>query len=151
MTDYNEMLNRSWDEIPETRTLPVGSWLLEGRNIVYMEKSGTTNARALLFYKPLEPMTDVNVKELEALGKDYDLSNNDVVATFWLERNKDWEALREHLELHGINTKGKPQIETFKAFKGSKIVSYLDVKNFKTKTGAMKEDNEPVSFARFEE
>jgi len=150
MADYNEMLNRSWDAIPKTQVLPVGSWLLEGRNMIYMDKSGTTNARVLAFYKPLEAMADVPTANLEALGKDYDLSNNDIVKTFWIERNKDWDELRDHLALHGIETKGQSQIDTFKAFKGKKVVAYLDIRNFKKKDGTVSADNDPVSFAPFE-
>lgn len=149
--NYSEILERSWDDIPEPKLLPEGSWLLRGRNAAYLPKKDALNARALFFYTAKEPMSDVDQGELDALGEgfDYEASADDIVKTFWIEKDTDWKAVKEHLALHGIEVKGKSQQETLKAFKGTEIVSFLTQKTINTKNGA-KTVNDPTTFAKVE-
>lgn len=148
--DYAEIANRSWDEIPEVQTLPVGSWLLKARNAVYMPAKGDASPRILFFYTAKEPMDDVDDVALNQLGDDYDYADNDIVSTFWVERNKDWDAVRSHLAKHGIDASGKTVPETLKAFKGTEVIAVLGTKTYTTGAGELKEENTASSFAAVE-
>lgn len=147
MSDYEDVLKKSWEEIPEPKLLPVGSWLLRGRNAAFLEpKEEGQNARVLFFYIPKSPMDDVDEGALAALGDDYDYAENDVIHTIWIERNKDWDRVRKHLALHGIEATGPIQ-DTLKKFKNSEVFAYLDQRAFETKAGEKREENVPTNFA----
>lgn len=148
---YDALLNRSWGEIPEPKTLPVGSWLLKGRNVAYLPAKGEGNPRVLFFYTPKEPMDDVRPEELAELGDDYDYANNQIVKTIWVESNRDWATVKAHLALHGVDvSNGRSQKDTFKDFKGTEVIAYLETKAFTTAGGETKIDNDPVKFAKVE-
>jgi hypothetical protein len=148
---YEDILNRSWDEIPVPKLLPVGSWLLRGRNVaLFPPKEEGQSMRVAFFYEAKEPMDDVSEKELAELGDDYAYSENDIVKQFFINRNKDWDAVRKHLALHGIDGAGKTQADTFKEFKGAEVISYLTTRTFTDASGNTKVDNDPTSFAKVE-
>ena len=147
--DYDDLLNRSWDEIPEPQPLPTGHYVLKGRNANYVPPKGDSSGKVLFFYSPQEPMTDVDRDALDALGDNYDIRNNDVVATFWVDRPKDWDAVRQHLKLHGVDPSGTIK-ETLGSFKGSEVVAYLGSREFTRKDGSTGVDNPPSEFTRIE-
>lgn len=145
--NYSDILNRSWDDIPEPKTLPVGTWLLRGRNVaVFPPQEEGKSTRVAFFYEAAEPMEDVSQDELAALGSDYSFAENDIVKQFFINRSKDWHSVKKHLELHGIDLTGKTIPESFKEFKGAEVYSYLGTKTFTNKSGETKLDNDPVTF-----
>lgn len=145
---YADILNRSWDDIPTAKVLPEGSWLLKARNVSYFPaKEEGKSARVAFFYTPREAMDDVDKQELEALGADYDLSNNDIVKQFFINRDKDWAAVRKHIELHGVDVKGLSQAETFKAIEGQEVMAYLGTKQYTNSSGQTVTDNDPTLFS----
>lgn len=145
---YEDILNRSWDDIPEPKLLPEGSWLLRGKNVAFFppQEEGKS-ARVAFFYEAVEPMDDVKQESLDALGEDYAYSENDIVKQFFINRNRDWDAVRKHLALHGVDTQGKSQADSFKAFKGTEVIAWLGTKTFTTQAGETKTDNDPSNFA----
>lgn len=146
--NYADILNRSWDEIPEPKVLPNGTWLLRGNNVGYFPaKEEGKSTRVAFFYTPKEAMDDVDEAELDQLGPDYDLADSDVVKQFFINRSKDWDAVRKHLALHGIDTTGKSQVETFKEFNGTEVLSYLGTKTYTDSSGKTVEQNDPTQFA----
>lgn len=146
---YSDILQRTWSEIPEPKLLPQGSWLLRGKNVaIFPPKEEGKPARVAFFYEAVEPMDDVSQTDLEALGTDYAFSENDIVKQFFINRNKDWDQVRKHLVLHGVDVApSRSQAETFKDFTGTEIVSYLGTKTFTDGSGNTKTDNDPQSFA----
>lgn len=147
---YSDILSRSWDDIPEPKNLPVGTWLLKGGNASYIPKKDGSeqDARVLFFYEAKEPMDDVDQTDLAALGPDYDFAENDIVKQFYVRRNKDWDAVRKHLELHGITVTGGVSIQdALKSFKGSEVLSYLNVKTYTKNDGTVVTSNDPTTFA----
>ncbi len=148
---YADILNRSWDSIPKPKLLPVGSWLLKGKNVaMFAPKEEGQSTRVAFFYEAREPMDDVSETELRELGDDYSYSENDIVKQFFINRNKDWDNVRRHLELHGVSTEGKSQADTFKEFQGSEAIAYLGTKTFTNAAGQTITDNDPTSFAKVE-
>lgn len=143
-TNYADIANMTWDNIPEPKLLPDGSWLLRGRNAAYIAKKENLNARVLFFYQAKEPMSDVDQDALAALG-DYDVTENDIVKTFWIEKQSQWNDVKAHLELHGVDVKGQSIPDSLKAFKGSEVISYLIQKSINTANGP-KVVNEPTTF-----
>ncbi len=145
---YESILDKQWDDIQKPEVLPVGSWLLQGRNAVHQPaKSADGNERILFVYSVKEPMDDVDEDALEALGADYDYTENRVFASFWLETGRDLDAVRNHLGKHGVDTKGQSIKESLVAFKGTQVVSYLDQKTYDNAAGETVQDNNPTSFA----
>lgn len=149
--NYGDILNRSFDDIPESRNAPDGSWLLRGRNAAYMAGKGedSKGSKVLFFYELKEPMTDVDEESLKAL-EGYDISEIDVSATFWADKNKDWDKIRKHLELHGVNTKGVPITEALKGFTGTETIGYVTTRTFTNAAGQVVEQNVASQFAPVE-
>lgn len=149
-TYQEEILNRSWGEIPEPKTLPGGSWLLKTRNASYVPAKDDNNAKALFFYVPREPMNDVSESELADLGADYDYSANQVVFTIWLEGPRDWDNLRKHLEKSGVDVSKGTVLDSLKAAKGTEIVGYLGSRTFTNRAGEVQVENTVSNFIKAE-
>lgn len=152
---YADLLNRQWDDLPEVAPfLPVGTWRLKGSNISYTpaDEDEDKSARVVFFYEAVDPMDDVNEGELEALGEDYDYSNNDVAKQFYINREKDWLSVRKHLELHGLDTKGMSMPDSFALFNKTKptVMAWLGTKTFTNRSGETVTQNDPSQFARDE-
>lgn len=141
-----EILDRSWDEIPQPKLLPVGSYLLKGRNASFVPGKDGQNDKALFFYVPKEAMDDVSESDIADLGADYDYAANQIVYTIWLEGPKDWDNMRQHLAKHGVDTKGKSVKDSLKAFRGSEVVAYLNQRNFTNRAGENITENNPTAF-----
>jgi hypothetical protein len=145
--NYADILTRSWDDIPTPKVLPVGTWLLRGKNVaLFPPKEEGQSLRVAFFYQAKEPMADVKQEELDTLGEDYAYSENDIVKQFFVNRNKDWDGIRRHLALHGIDTAGKSQKETFDAFKGAEVLAFLGTRTYTNGAGQSVTDNDPTSF-----
>lgn len=148
---YESILDRQWDDIPEVQVLPVGSWLLKGKNAVHMPaKSADANESILFVYEPKEPMDDVDEVELKALGADYDFAENRIYGRFWIETGRDLDSIRNHLEKHGVDTKGASIKDSLEAFKGTEVVAYLGTRNYTDASGELRTDNDPTSYASAE-
>lgn len=145
--NYEEILNRGWDEVPEVKVLPEGSWLLAGRNAAYKEPEGDSNPFLMFVYEPKEPMDDVDTDALDELGADYDFSNNRLFFRMWLETSADWDKVRKHLVKHGIDVSGSIK-DSLDAFKGTEIVSYLEQRSYTDNAGEPQVTNDPTQFAK---
>ncbi len=150
--DYEDILNRSWDEIPEPELLPVGSYRLKSRGATFMEaKASDQNDRVMFIYNATEPLDDVDADALAALG-DYDISQNRLFFTIWIESYADWDKVRKHIAKHNIEAvPGETPKETFNRMKGSVVIAWLDHRSFESKSGDMVETNDPTQFAKVED
>lgn len=145
--EYAEILKKSWDDIPKPQLLPNGSWRMRARNAKYMEaKAADQNPFALFVYAPTEALSDVDEDALAEMD-DYDPSQNRVFARIWLETAADWDALRNHIRKHGIDTSGRSPEETLKAVKGTEIIAFLDRETFTDGAGEVREQNVASKFA----
>jgi hypothetical protein len=150
---YADLVNRQWDDLPEIADyLPVGTWLLKSKNVAYFpgDEDEDKSARVVFFYEAKEPMDDVSAEELEALGGDYDFSNNDIAKQFYINRDKDWVGVKKHIELHGVDTKGLSMPDSFKAFRNTEVMAYLGTRTYKNRSGESVTENDPSQFARVE-
>ena len=145
---YEDILALTWGNIPEPKTLPDGSWELKPRNASYQPGGEGKDGRVVFFYTPVEPMEDVNLGDLKAL-EGYDVSDSDVSATFWIEKKKDWDAVRTHLSLHGVDVSDDtPLPVSLKAFrKGNNVVGYVTTRSFVASTGQTITQNVANQFA----
>lgn len=152
MTDnYEALLNKSWKELADYKLVPSGSWLLRGRNAVYMARKEEDEGsdKVLFFYQAKEAMDDVDAEEIAALG-DYDISKNDVTVQFWASKPKDWQRIQEHLKLHGIDVDSLGPVEALKAFSGTEVIGFVDTRTYKNNAGQMVTDNTVTQFAPVE-
>ncbi len=150
--DYEDILNRSWDEIPEPQVLPVASWRLKNRGASFVEsKAAGVSDRVMFIYNAMEPLPDVDADALAALG-DYDITQNRMFFNIWIESYADWDKVRKHIAKHGIEPiPGETPNETFKRMKGSEVIAWLDQRSFESKSGDMVETNDPTQFAKVED
>lgn len=151
MSDYESIAAKSWGDIPKDKVLPVGSWLLRLRNAAYVESNDPqVSNKFLFFYQVREPMSDVTPEALSELNG-YDVTMKQIVKTFWVETPRNWDEVRAHFGLLGIETPDTKSLpDTIKEAKGHEIISYLDTKTFQNSQGEMVTDNNPVSFAAVE-
>lgn len=154
---YKDIAHRQWDEIPEPKLLPVGSYLLKAlggrlKDIETTDDEGDTQQATLVNfgYSVVEPMSDVNEVDLEKLGEDYDFSMNKVYATFWINDDGDWGKVKKHLAKHGVNVSGMDVSESLKAVRGAKIAAYLDERSYTNNAGDEVTENSPTNFVEYE-
>lgn len=152
MSDYADILQQSWDNIPEAKALPIGTYLLKARNATFQPPKADDKKPVVLFvYQPKEAMDDVSTADLEALGDNYDISDNRVFVRFFIETNADWDRVRKHIVKHGVEVKGKSIEEGLKAVQGSEVLAYLDQSTFTDKnTGEVRTQNDAKEFAPLE-
>lgn len=148
--DYSDIANLSWSEIQEPKVAPVGSYLLRGSNAVFQpSKEEGQNPRVMFVHTVKEAMDDVSVSELEELGADYDLTENKVFTTVFIEDGSSWKRVQRILEAHGIETSGKV-LDDLKKVKGADVIGYLEKNSFKRKDGSYGENNQVTEFAKVE-
>lgn len=150
---YEAILKGSFDAIPESKLLPDGSWLLRCRNATFVAPKGDDGkgAKVLFFYQAKEAMEDVDADAMAALGSDYDLSENDIVAQFWADKNKDWQRIKDHLTVHGVNVSDYASVqEALEAVQGREVVGYLGTRTYTNTQGQAITDNTVQTFAKFE-
>ena len=150
--NYADILNESWDNIQEVVVLPIGSWLLRTRNAsLQPPKTEGGNPSVLFVYEPKEPMQDVDQEALDALGADYNYSENRVFFRVWLETGADKDRLRQHIMRHGVDLTGMSIGESLKAVKGTEVVAYLSQKQITNKgSGETRVENDPQNFVEAE-
>lgn len=154
---YEAIAETSWDDIPEPKILPKGTWKLKGKNAKRMD-GGEGTDYVLFFYKANEPMSDVGDEDLDALGKDYDFNINDLSYRIYTETLADYKMkVLPFLAKHGVTpnvdeSTGKAEgIDlTLKRFKGSEVLSVLGKRTFKNKMGDLVTDNTLTAFASVE-
>lgn len=145
---YTDILTTSWNELPKPQLLPLGSWLLKGKNAVYFPKKEgeDKNARVAFFYKAVEPMADVLETELEALGPDYDFQMNDLSHQIWIESSADWQKkVYKFLEKHAGWTPGANPQEALKNFQKTEVVAYMGERSY-VRDGETVTDNSLSTF-----
>lgn len=148
---YEAILDKAWDEIPESKVLPTGSWLLKCRNAVYQPAKSADKSPSVLFvYAAKEPMDDVSDEELAELGDGYDVSDNRIFTRFWIETNRDWDSVRNHIKKHGVEVEGTSIKDSLAAVKGHEVVAVLGTRTYEDATGEMKVDNTTSMFAPVE-
>lgn len=145
---YEDVLNTAWGNIPQPKTLPVGSYALVGRNATYQPRKSDDKSDAVLFvYGVREPMEDVDSDALSELGDDYDLNNNTIFHRIYVETSLDWDKVRAHLNKHGVETpQDKTLGDALKEFKGTEVVAFLNQRSYVNAAGEAKVDNSPTGF-----
>lgn len=133
--DYDDILNATWEDIPEPKTLPDGGWLLKGRSVAWiLPKKEEDSAKVLFGYKPKSPVS-VDDEALEALGADYDLEMNDLNFSILIKSAADWNKVKKHLEIAGIELDGPlfgedGKLAFAKAFKGTEVVAQVTTQHY---------------------
>lgn len=131
-TSYEDILNRSVDELPEPKLLPAGSWVLKatGGARYVAARDENSKAQVRFFYEPVEPLSDVDDDQLEELGADYDYGNNILSFSVWIERETDWRKVVDHVKKHGVDTEGLTVKEAMAAVKSARIVGAVTQRQY---------------------
>lgn len=147
---YEEILQTGWNELPDEKYLPDGSFRLKvvsGK--VIPPRNENESAVAMFALEPQEAMSDVSDDALAALGEDFDLADHTLFHKIWLKKASDWHRLQSLIEKMGVDPKAyQTKEESLKACKNAQIVGYVVTKVFTDKaTGAPRQQNEVQSFA----
>ena len=145
--NYSDILNTQWDDIPEPKVLPDGSYLLKLRNASYQPAKGEGDPTVMFAYKVVEPMDDVPQDENDKLGNDYDYDLNTIFSRFWISNTADWAKVRKHLEKHGVDVSGKTPTEALKDARGSEVVAFLQQRSYTNNSGQDVTENQPTNFS----
>lgn len=147
--DYEDLLERTRAETPELALLPVGSWRLKSRGAKFQKaKDSDKNDSVMFIYAAMEPLDDVDIEELAALG-DYDITQNKLFFRVWIESETDWANFWSHVDKHGELGLGPEATRkaAMEAVKGAEIIAWLEQRTFQAKSGDMVDTNDPVNFA----
>jgi hypothetical protein len=102
MSDYEELANLSWDDVPEIKLLPTGTWKLRGQSATLQPAKSEGGSPSVLFtYVPVEPMADVDDDELAELhnGGEYDYSLNRIFVRMWISDGRDRFTVKNHVNM----------------------------------------------------
>lgn len=151
--EYADVLSTSWSDMPEPKLLPDGSWRLRANGASYQPAKDDDGSPSVLFvYRPMEPMEDVDLGELEKLGDGYDPQMNRIFKRFYINDASDWKRVKDHVVKHGVQINPAESIgETLKAVRNKDIIGYVTSKSFQTNDGTPREENDVQTFAPIEE
>lgn len=139
MTDYTDLLNKSWDEVPKAQILPVGWYVLDGRGGKLVAGDENRSSKVLFFYGVVEPTDDVDEDALAELGDDYDVSINRLTAQLWFEEQGDIDKVRSWLEAHGTDMSGTIADTIKEGTKNVRVLGYIDHRAYEdSASGEMK-------------
>lgn len=146
--DLGNILDRTWEDFPEEQTLPDGTYVLVGRNAAYMPpKEDGKNGKVVFFFIPKEPVEGgVDEDALAALGADYDITENEVTTTIWIERNRDWRQVESVLKQLGVETEGATLKQQFKAVRGKEVAAYVKTNSYDRQDGSKVISNVATQF-----
>lgn len=151
MSDYSDIANLSWDNIQEPKVLPNGTYLLKLKNAVFQpSKEEGKSAMVMFVHSPKEAMSDVNSGELEALGEEYDISENKIFTRIYIEDGSSWAQVRNLLAKHGLKPSGDVGA-SLKAAKGAEVLGYLVEDRFTRKDQSVGVQNKVTEWAPVDE
>ncbi len=149
---YETILARGWDNIPKPKFLPDGSYRFRCASAKAIQpKTPDGNTRVSIGFEPQEPMEDVDTEALAALGEGYDIAENTIWVTIWLQRATDYAKLRNIMEKCGLNLDdyvGKDGFEnSLKALKNTECIGVVINGFDKDATGAQVPVNKITTFS----
>lgn len=126
LDDYDDILDRSFDDIPMPKDVPLTSYnaVCDGISFMKPKKEGG-NPKVLAFFKltsPVEPLDDDVMAEL---GADYDFTLNRYARSVWISEGRDWKTVLEILHSLGVDTEDKTVKEAMKSAEGHEAVVRL--------------------------
>jgi hypothetical protein len=126
LDDYDDILDRSFNDIPMPKDVPLTSYnaVCDGISFMKPKKEGTS-PKVLAFFKltsPVEPLDDDVQAEL---GADYDFNLNRYARSIWISEGRDWKTVLEILHSLGVDTEDCTVNEAMKSAKGKEAVVRL--------------------------
>ncbi len=145
---YEDILNMSWEDVPEAVTLPVGPYRLKGKFLSYRAAQDEgQNDRFSLSFNVTQPLDGVDEDALSQLGEDYDFAANQVEKTIWIESRASWGEVVKAFKTMGIEPSGpifeqdgKVSKALQRQFRGVEIGGHLGERTYE-KDGEMRTTN----------
>lgn len=153
--DFEDLLNMTWDDIPVPQTIPDGGWMLAGANVALVKpKDDNGDLKVLFTYKAKSPVS-VAQDLLDEMGE-YDITINDLNYTIYIKSAADWDKVRKHVALHGIELEGAlftadKKLAFAKAFRNAEIVAEVGTRSYENSEGVTVFDNSLSKFQRVTE
>lgn len=147
---YEDILNMTWEDVPDAVTLPVGPYKVKGKFLSFKQAADEgQNDRFSLTFVVQGPLEGVDEDALAELGDDYDYSANQVEKTLWIDSKASWGDVRKTLLNVGVEPSGnifEPDGKINKglqrSFRNVEIGAHLGERTYPDKeTGEMKSVN----------
>lgn len=140
--NYDEILNRTWEEVPELQLLKTGGWLVKGRSVALIRPKDEGKSLKVLFGFKAEQPVSVAQDLLDEMG-DYDFTANDLNYTMYVETAADWDKVRKFLDIFGVEVdKKKPIIDSAtgklsfsKDFQGREAIAEISERSYDNDAG----------------
>lgn len=143
--DFENIMTRTWDEIPEPSLYPTGTWRLR---IVSSFKGEDDNGHDTFtfYFVGVEALNDVDPGELAEAQEGLDGVR--VQNRFVIESVADLDKMRKFLTMAGVDTRGLTPEESAKEAKGHELLGYIRTKSYQSKkTGKTETINTVAQFA----
>jgi hypothetical protein len=145
---YEDILNMTWEDVPEAVTLPVGPYRVKGKFLSYRAAADEgQNDRFSLSFVVQGPLEGVDEDALAQLGEDYDFAANQVEKTVWIENRASWGEVAKTLRTVGVEPSGsifeqdgKVSKALQRAFRGVEVGAHLGERTYE-KDGEMRTTN----------
>jgi hypothetical protein len=126
LDDYDDILDRSFDDIPMPKDLPLTSFnaVCDGVSFVKPKKEDG-NPKVLFFFKMTSPVEALDDDVMAELGTDYDFNLNRYARGVWIGEGRDWKTVLEILHTIGVDTEDKTVKEAMKSAAGHEAVVKL--------------------------
>lgn len=137
--DYDDLLNMTWDGIPEPQLLPDGGWLLTAKNAAFVKSKEADKSHKILYSYSAKAPVAVAEDLLDELGE-YDITINDLVYTQYIENAADWDKVRKFVALHGVEMEGalfdsNGKLAFNKKFRGTEVVATVGQRSYDNDAG----------------
>jgi hypothetical protein len=162
VSNYEDLIQGQWDEIPTSKLWPKGSYLIEAvanpKVQSFTGKDGKDYKKLLFSYRYVEPMADVSEEALAEMG-DYDFSEDALHVDLWANGKRDYDAIRLHLAAHGFEfdadtgaeAEGRSIQEVLGMVKGRRTVGLIGPRTYQDRDGKTKTVNNIFGFANPED
>lgn len=161
MSEYTGLLSTQWDDIPEPKLWPKGTYRLkvagEPKQGKIKGKDDREWEKLTIVLKHVEPMSDVDDEALAEMG-DYDFSADIMTKEFLLGSKRDLDKVRKHLTNYGFEfddagkeTEGRSLPEVLAALKDREVLGYVEPRSYVSRDGEPKETNSVTGFAKVED
>lgn len=152
--DYDDLYNATWENIPEAVNLPDGGYLVKGVSVGFIKPREEGKSGKVLFtYNAKQPVS-VDEDALADLPTGYDLETNDLNYTIWISKPSDWNDVRSHLALHGVEIAGpifvNGKLAFAKDFRGSEAIAQVTTTFYENNAGETVPQQNLKSFQRVE-
>lgn len=133
MSEFDDILSTSFDDLPPEVATPKGTWRLKCRGVGFVPaKEEGQSPKILLTHTPVEPMDNVSESELQACAEaGVDPKDNEITTSLFMSKPKDWHRLKRIMEAHGVEVSDySNKRKAIEALKGRDVLANVSRRTY---------------------